>query len=133
MEEGLSCKYAARNEWGPGIDCDHPEMKGLPCNPERCPLKKNRKPDVITGIDTRMHRTERSEAVNILLKKIKEIYDIDKMSFEEEMWSADDPECPELGFNVFQVRIKFKVKKKDSDKNEEGKDSNKLRITEDDR
>jgi hypothetical protein len=40
-EKANNCEYAIRNEWGPTLDCYHPEGDGY-CSQDNCP--KNVKP-----------------------------------------------------------------------------------------
>ena len=40
MNEDRSCEYACRNEWGPAIDCAHPDWERFNvgyCDKENCP------------------------------------------------------------------------------------------------
>lgn len=60
------------------------------------------------GIDTRTHRSERTKAVDRFISDIKEIFEVDEVSFEEEIWSSDDVETPVIGFNVIKVTAKFR-------------------------
>lgn len=60
------------------------------------------------GIDTRSHRCERTKAVDRFIGDIKEIFEVDEISFEEEIWSSDDFETPEVGFNVIRITAKFR-------------------------
>lgn len=59
------------------------------------------------GIDTRTHRGERNKAVDRFIKDIKDIYEIDEIKFDEEVWSSDDMETPIVGRNVIRITVSF--------------------------